>query len=140
MKKRRNNYLSLLLLLTLVSLFSLVSDKETMGFYQLNALSFSSLSSLPLSVINQTTIIIAISILLVIIVALAVIWFLRRKNKNDDGQEILAQAEMQTSTQSMDSRLAQYVRDARTAGLNNEIISQKLRDAGWPEDIIRRAL
>ena len=147
MKRRKNNYLTLLLLLTLISLISLISDKETMGFYQLSALSFSSFSSLPLPAINQTTIIISISILLVIIVALVVIWRLRRVKKNSDGEEILAKTEIQEQitgktllTQSMDSRLAQYVRDARVAGLSNEIISQKLHEVGWPEEAIRQAL
>ena len=147
MKRRKNNYLTLLLLLTLISLISLISDKETMGFYQLSALSFSSFSSLPLPAINQTTIIISISILLVIIVALVVIWRLRRIKKNSDGEEILAKIETQEQitgktllTQSMDSRLAQYVRDARVAGLSNEIISQKLHEVGWPEEAIRQAL
>ena len=147
MKRRKNNYLTLLLLLTLISLISLISDKETMGFYQLSALSFSSFSSLPLPAINQTTIIISISILLVIIVALVVIWRLRRIRKNSDGEEILAKIETQEQitgktllTQSMDSRLAQYVRDARVAGLSNEIISQKLHEVGWPEEAIRQAL
>ena len=147
MKRRKNNYLTLLLLLTLISLISLISDKETMGFYQLSALSFSSFSSLPLPAINQSTIIISISILLVIIVALVVIWRLRRIKKNSDGEEILAKTEIQEQitgktllTQSMDSRLAQYVRDARVAGLSNEIISQKLHEVGWPEEAIRQAL
>jgi len=147
MKRRKNNYLTLLLLLTLISLISLISDKETMGFYQLSALSFSSFSSLPLPAINQTTIIISISILLVIIVALVVIWRLRRVKKNSDGEEILAKTEIQEQitgktllTQSMDSRLAQYVRDARVAGLSNEIISQKLHEVGWPEEAIKQVL
>ena len=147
MKRRKNNYLTLLLLLTLISLISLISDKETMGFYQLSALSFSSFSSLPFPALNQTTIIISISILLVIIVALVVIWRLRRIRKNSDGEEILAKTEIQEQitgktllTQSMDSRLAQYVRDARVAGLSNEIISQKLHEVGWPEEAIRQAL
>ena len=147
MKRRKNNYLTLLLLLTLISLISLVFDKETMGFYQLSALSFSSFSSLPLPAINRSTIIISILILLVIIVALVVIWRLRRIKKNSDGEEILAKTEIQEQitgktllTQSIDSRLAQYVRDARVAGLSNEIISQKLHEVGWPEEAIRQAL
>ena len=156
MNKRRNNYLTLLLLLTLISLISLVSDKETMGFYQLSALSFSSFSSSSLPVIDQSTIIIAVSVLLIIIVALVVIRLLRRSRHNGDGQEILAQTENQEQiigkvsvadvtkqtqpTQSMDDRLAQYIHDARTAGLTDEIISGKLREAGWPEETIKQAL
>ena len=58
MNKRKNNHLTLLLFLTLVSLISLVFDKETMGFYQLSALSFSSFSSSSLPVIDQSIIII----------------------------------------------------------------------------------
>ncbi len=157
MREKRHRYLTLLLFLTLVSLISLISDKATMGFYQLNALSFSSFSSLPLPAINQTTIIIAVSILLVIIVGLVVIWFLKRKkNKGDEGQEILAQTRIQeqavekpfvsnitkqeSSAQSVDYRLAQYIRDARTAGLSDEIILGKLREVGWPEETIKQAI
>lgn len=144
MRGKQNRYLTLLLILTLVSLISLVSDKDTMGFYQLNALS---LSSLPLSLpaINSTTLIIAISVLLVMIVGLVVIWLLRKKNKNNEGEEILAQTGIQEQavqqpSQSVDFRLAQYVRDARTAGLSDEIILGKLREAGWPEETIKQAI
>ena len=85
---------------------------------------------------------------------------LRRTKKingeNNDGQEILAKTETQEKiiskssisditkqeslTQSMDSRLAQYVRDARAASLSDEIILGKLREAGWPEETIKQAL
>ena len=160
MNKRKNNYLTLLLFLTLVSLISLVSDKETMGFYQLSALSFSLLSSISLPAIDSSIAIIAISILSVIAVALIVIRLLRRTKKingeNNDGQEILAKTETQEQTidkasvadivkqeqqtQLMDSRLAQYVRDARAASLSDEIILGKLREAGWPEETIKQAL
>ena len=148
MKKKRNNYLTLLLFLTLISLVSLIFDKEIMGFYQLNALSLSSLS---LPAISQSTIIIVASVLLVILVALVVVWLLRRANKingkNNDGQEILVKTEAQeqiidksSPIQSIDVRLAQYVRDARVAGLSDEIILGKLRESGWPEEIIKQAL
>lgn len=139
MRGKQNRYLTLLLILTLVSLVSLVFDKATMGFYQLNAFSLSSLP-LFLSAINSTTLIIAISILLVIIVGLVIIWLLRKKNKNNEGEEILPQIGIQSPTQSVDYRLAQYVRDARTAGLSDEIILGKLREAGWPEETIKQAL
>lgn len=139
--KKRNSFLFLLLFLASLSLVYLFSDDEAMEFYQISALSLSSLSSY-LPVINQTTIIIAVAILLVIIVGLIVIRLLKRKKS--EGQEILAQTQQtqtqESSVQSMDARLAQYIRDARAAGLSNEIISQKLRDAGWPEETIRRAL
>lgn len=144
MRERRHRYLTLLLFLTLVSLVSLVSDKAIMGFYQLNALSLSSLPSF-LPAINSTTLIIAISVLLVIIVGLVVVWLLRKKNKNNEGEEILPQIGIQEQavehpSQSVDYRLAQYVRDARAAGLSDEIILGKLRETGWPEETIKQAL